>query len=57
VFQLAISQLTLKFEGVANTGIGEFLRLSMATKLEEVSETVKSRRQMLWHQRLDLSYG
>jgi len=28
----------------------------MATKLEEVSETVNSRRQRLWHQRLDLIY-
>jgi hypothetical protein len=54
VFKLAIGQLTLKFEGVANTSIGKFLRFSMATRLEEVSKTVKSRRQRLWYQRLDL---
>jgi len=34
VFEFAIGQLTLKFEGVENTGIGEVLRLSIATKLE-----------------------
>jgi hypothetical protein len=37
VFEFSIGQLTLNVEGVANKSIGEFLWLSMATKLEEVS--------------------
>ena len=56
MFQLAIRQLTLNFEGVANKGIGEFFRLSLARKLEEVSEIVNRRRQRLWQQQLDLLY-
>jgi hypothetical protein len=47
VLQLTIGQLTLNFEGVANKAIGEILRLSTTTNLEEVSEIVKSRGQML----------
>jgi hypothetical protein len=39
-FELAIGQLTLKFESVANEGIGKIFRLSTAGKLEEVSETL-----------------
>jgi hypothetical protein len=43
-FQLGISQLALKFEGVTNKSIGEFLWFSVATKLEEGSEVVKNGR-------------
>jgi hypothetical protein len=40
VFKLAIGQLALKFEGVANKGIGTLLGLSTARIFKEVSEAV-----------------
>ena len=40
MFKLAIGQLALKFEGVANKGIGTLLRLSTARIFKEVSEAV-----------------
>ncbi len=43
-FEFSIGQLTINVEGVANKSIGTFLRLLMATKLEEVSEAMKIRR-------------
>jgi hypothetical protein len=46
-FELAIGQLALKFQGVANKAIGEFLRLSTTTNLEEFSEIVEGWGQML----------
>jgi hypothetical protein len=57
VLQLTKGQLTLNFEGVANKAIGEILRLSTTTNLEEVSEIVKSRGQMILRQRLNLFIG
>jgi hypothetical protein len=47
VFEFAIGELTLKFKGVTNEGIGEFLRLLTARKLEEVRKAVNRRRQWL----------
>ena len=43
----AIGQLALKFEGVANKGIGTRLRLLTVRKLEEIREAVNKRRQRL----------
>ena len=40
----AIGQLALKFEGVANKGIGKLLRLLTVRKLEEIREAVNKRR-------------
>jgi hypothetical protein len=40
VFKFAIGELTLKFEGVTNEGIGEPLRTLTARILEEVRKAV-----------------
>jgi hypothetical protein len=47
VFEFAIGELALKFEGVTNEGIGELLRLLTARKLEEVRKAVNRRGQWL----------
>jgi len=54
-FELAIGQLALKFESVANEGIGKIFRLSTAGKLKEVGETLNGRRERCSHQRLSTS--
>ena len=46
-FTLAIGQLALKFEGVANKGIGTRLRLLTARKLEEIRKAVNRRGQWI----------
>jgi hypothetical protein len=47
VFEFAIGELTLKFEGVTNEGIGELLRLLTARILKEVRKAVNGRGQWL----------
>ena len=54
-FEFAIDELTLKFEGMTNKGIGEFLQFLTARKLEEVGKVVNRRRQWLEHQQFGLS--
>ena len=44
MFKFAIGQLALKFEGVANKGIGKLLRLLTARKAEEIREAMDGRR-------------
>jgi hypothetical protein len=47
MFELAVGELTLKFEGVTNEGIGDLLRLLTARILKEVRKAVNRRRQWL----------
>jgi hypothetical protein len=46
---LAIRQLTLKFEVVANEGIGKRIRLLPASKREEIREVVDRPRRKFRH--------
>jgi hypothetical protein len=48
-FKLAIGQLNLKLEVIANEGIGQLIRLLPASKFEEIREVMDNPRRKCRH--------